>query len=225
MAETPPGEAKIRVKVWDGWVRAGHWCMAGLVGLSWWSAETGRMDLHVTSGLTLLALVSFRIAWGFAGSETARFGHFLRSPLAALGHLRHLFRREPDREIGHNAAGGWMVLALLLTLLTQAISGLFADDQIFTQGPLARHVPGAVSDLMTSIHIRVFNIILALVAVHVAVVLLYAFAKGQDLVRPMVLGWKKLPAGTAAPRFAPLWRGALLLALAALAAWGVGKVG
>ena len=217
--------ALVKVKVWDGWVRAGHWLVAGLVGLSWWSAETGRMELHVTSGYLILSWLLFRLAWGFLGSETARFGRFLRSPAAALGHLRHLFRREPDREIGHNAAGGWMVLALLAALLLQAGSGLFADDDILTRGPLAGFVSGETSYFLTTLHGWNFNLILALVGLHVAAVLLYALAKRQDLVRPMVTGNKRLPEGTAAPRFAPLWRGALVAGLAAAIVWGVSRLG
>ncbi|WP_419896311.1 cytochrome b/b6 domain-containing protein [Roseomonas sp. USHLN139] len=217
--------ALVKVKVWDGWVRAGHWLVAGLIGLSWWSAETGRMELHVTSGYLVLSWLLFRLAWGFLGSETARFGRFLRSPAAALGHLRHLFRREPDREIGHNAAGGWMVLALLAALLLQAGSGLFADDDILTRGPLAGFVSGETSYFLTTLHGWNFNLILALVGLHVAAVLLYALAKRQDLVRPMVTGNKRLPEGTAAPRFAPLWRGALFAGLAAAIVWGVSRLG
>ena len=74
----------------------------------------------------MLTLVLFRIGWGFVGSDTARFGRFLRSPVAALRHLRHFRRPAPDREIGHNAAGGWMVLVLLALLLAQPLTGLFA---------------------------------------------------------------------------------------------------
>lgn len=220
-------DSRVRVKVWDIWVRLLHWGMVGLIGLSWWSAETGRMDLHLTSGYIVLALLLFRLAWGFVGSDTARFRNFLRSPLAAFGHLRHLFRREPDTEIGHNAAGGWMVLLLLLALLTQAASGLFADDMIFTRGPLAALAPGAVSDWMTWVHIRNFNLILALAGLHVLAVLLYAVAKRQDLVRPMVTGVKLLPARFAgrAPRLASPVLAVVLLAVAAAAVWGISGLG
>ncbi|MFC4170291.1 cytochrome b/b6 domain-containing protein [Teichococcus aestuarii] len=220
-------ETRIRVQVWDGWVRLTHWLIVGLLGLSWWTAETGRMDLHMTSGYAILALLLFRAGWGVVGSDTARFSRFLRSPLAALSHLRHLFRRAPDTELGHNAAGGWMVLALLAVLLLQAVSGLFADDLILTRGPLAAHAPAAVSDWMTFLHIRNFNVILALAALHVLVVGLYALVKGQDLVRPMLTGSKWLPAPLAAtaPRIAPPLRGALLLALAVAAVWLIAGLG
>ncbi len=216
-----------RVKIWDPWVRLVHWGLVTLLGLSWWSAETGRMELHLLCGYLTLALVVFRIGWGIWGSETARFSHFLRSPLAALTHLRHLGRREPDREAGHNAAGGWMVLVLLAVLLTQAVTGLFADDQVLTQGPLAPYVSGETSDTATSIHVRNFNIILALVGLHVVVVLIYLAVKGQNLVRPMLTGTKWLPEAVArlAPRRASPALALTWLAVVVAGVWGISRLG
>lgn len=223
MAEAPT----IRVKVWDPWIRLVHWAVVGLIGLSWWSAETERMELHLTSGYAVLALLLFRLAWGFVGSETARFGRFLRSPVAALGHLRHLFRRAPDTEIGHNAAGGWMVLLLLAVLLTQAVTGLFVDDLILTRGPLAAYVSGAVTDWATFIHIRNFNLILALGALHILAVGVYAFAKGQNLLLPMLTGAKRLPGSLArhAPRLGSPALALALMLVAGLAVWSISQLG
>lgn len=214
---TPTDVPLADVKVWDGWIRAVHWSLVGLLGFSWWTAETGRMEWHMLSGEVILALLLFRLAWGIAGSDTARFARFLRSPLAGLHHLRHLRRREPDTEIGHNAAGGWMVLAMLLVLLTQAVSGLFTDDGILTKGPLARSVPGHVADAARSIHLINFDLILVAVALHILAVLAYAGLKRHDLVRPMVTGFKRLPASLAAraPRLGSPWLALFLLALAA----------
>lgn len=216
-----------RVTVWDPWVRATHWGIVGLLCLSCWSAWTHRMDLHVTSGLCMLALVLFRIVWGVVGSDSARFVRFLKSPMAALAHLRHVLRREPDTEPGHNAAGGWMVAAMLALLLTQAVSGLFTDDQIFTRGPLARSVPGPVSDWFSSVHIRVVYVILAATALHVLAILLYRVLKGQDLVGPMITGVKRMPAWAAshAPRIAPAWLGAIVLAVSAAVVVSLARLG
>ncbi|MFT8245808.1 cytochrome b/b6 domain-containing protein [Roseomonas sp. BN140053] len=218
---------RVRVKVWDGWVRLVHWGIVGLLGFSWWTAETGRMDWHLLSGFAVLALVLFRLAWGFLGSDTARFSRFLRSPVEALRHLSHLSRREADTELGHNAAGGWMVLVLLAVLLVQTVTGLMADDQVLTHGPLARHVSGDTSDLASSIHVSNFWIVLALAGLHVLAVLAYAVLKGQDLVRPMVTGVKRLPAEFAgrAPRLGSPALAALLLALAVAAVWGISRLG
>lgn len=216
-----------RVKVWDPWVRLVHWGLVILLGLSWWSAETGRMDLHLTSGYLMLTLLLFRVGWGLWGSDTARFGRFLRSPLAAFAHLRHLGRREPDTELGHNAAGGWMVLVLLAILLVQVGTGLFADDQVLTRGPLAAVVSGGTSDFATFIHIRNFNLILGLVGLHVVAVLLYLALKRQNLVAPMVTGAKWLPATLAqrAPRLASPILAIGWLAVVGLGVWGLSRLG
>jgi cytochrome b len=214
-----------RVKVWDPWIRLVHWSVLGLLGLSWWTAETGRMDLHLISGYLILTLLLFRLAWGFLGSETARFRHFLRSPFTALRHLGGMFRHSPDTQIGHNAAGGWMVLALLGLLLLQTLSGLLSDDQIFTSGPLARHAPGALVDWASWIHIRNFNLILAAAALHVVVVLLYQLLRRHDLLRPMLSGSKRMPQPAPVLRFAPNWLAALLLAISGGIVWGLSRLG
>ena len=101
------------MKVWDLPVRLFHWAIVVLIFFAWGTQEWNHMEWHVWVGYTILTLLLFRLVWGFIGSDTARFVRFLRSPLAALRHLAHLRRREPDREIGHNAAGGWMVLVML----------------------------------------------------------------------------------------------------------------
>ena len=222
-----PDRSLQRVKIWDPWVRLVHWGLVALLALSWWSVETGRMDLHVLSGELTLGLLLFRIGWGLWGSDTARFTRFLRSPVAALAHLRHMTRREADTEMGHNAAGGWMVLVMLGLLLLQAGTGLMADDQILTHGPLAPHVSGETSDRATAIHAFNFNLILVAVGLHVLAVLLYALLKRQDLVRPMVTGVKRLPADIArhAPRLAPPSRALGWAAVVAVAVWGLARLG
>jgi len=226
-APPDPTSATLSVRIWDPWVRLVHWGLAGLLGLSWWSADTGRMELHLLSGYCALGLLVFRVGWGLWGSDSARFRHFLRSPLAALRHLRHFPRREPDTEVGHNAAGGWMVLVLLGLLLLQVGTGLLADDQVLTRGPLAHLVSGDTSDRATGLHIWNFNLILAAVGLHVAVVLLYALVKRHDLVRPMLTGRKRLPAEAArrAPRMAPAGRALGWAAVVAAAVWGVSRLG
>ena len=215
----------VRVRVWDGWVRLVHWAIVILIGLSWWSIETGRMRIHFLSGYTVLALVLFRIGWGFVGSDTARFARFLRSPAAALRHLGHFRRPEPDREIGHNAAGGWMVLGLLGLLLAQPLTGLFADSGYGDYGPLAKAVASDTSDRLTGLHHRIFKLILLAAGLHILAVLAYRLIRRHDLVRPMLTGWKLLPAGTAPPRLGSPMLAAALLAAAALAVYGVSRLG
>lgn len=209
-----------QVKVWDPWVRITHWAIALLIPLSWWSAETGRFDLHFLSGYAILALVLFRILWGFVGSDTARFARFVKGPGAALRHLGHLLRRDAPVEIGHNAAGAVMVVLLLALVLAQAATGLFADDAIMTRGPLARRVDEAWSDLATRLHLRLFWVILALAVLHVLAVLAYRVLLGRNLVKPMITGRMAAP-GAAPPRMGHPLLALLLLAGSAGFVWWV----
>ncbi len=213
------------VRVWDAPTRLFHWSVVLLLITSWTTQEQGWMGLHLLSGYTLGALLLFRLLWGLFGSETARFRRFLRSPLEGLRHLRHFGRREPDTEVGHNAAGGWMVLALLGLLAAQVLTGLCANDDVLTQGPLADRVGKDWSDWLTGLHGRVFLVIEFAVLLHVLAVLAYAAVRGHDLVRPMLTGWKHLPQETRPPVLRSSWLALLLLALAAGTAWAVVALG
>ena len=108
-----------------------------------------QVQIHYLSGYTMLTLLLFRLCWGLFGSETSRFRRFMRSPVEAFRHLASFSAREPDREVGHNAAGGWMVLIMLLVLAVQAVSGLFAGDPIEGRRPVRRpdRQRAAASDL------------------------------------------------------------------------------
>ena len=206
------------MKVWDLPVRLFHWAIVLLILAAWLTQEYDRMDLHVWVGYTILTLLVFRIVWGVVGSDTARFSRFLRSPVAALRHLAHIGRREPDREIGHNAAGGWMVLVMLALIGVQAGTGLFAndlDDGGDTRGPLMHLVGKDESDWLSHIHAVNFNLIEAVIVLHVLAIVIYAVLKRQDLVRPMLTGTKTMPGDAVAPRLvSPLWA-VLVLAVAA----------
>ena len=205
------------VKVWDVPTRLFHWGVVLLLITSWVSQDQEWMSLHLLSGYCLMALLLFRLAWGVVGSETSRFARFLRSPVAALRHLRHLPRHEPDTEVGHNAAGGWMVLVLLALLGLQVATGLCANDDVVTQGPLADWVGKENSDWLTGIHAWVFTLIEVAVGLHVLTVLAYAIVKRHDLVRPMLGGWKWLPETARAPVLRSPLLAVLVLAIAGAA--------
>ncbi|MEI6161636.1 MAG: cytochrome b/b6 domain-containing protein [Roseococcus sp.] len=213
--------SETRVKVWDGWVRLVHWSIVILIPVSYLTARSHNMDWHMRSGYTLLTLVIFRILWGLVGSEPSRFMTFLRSPFAALAHLRHLKREPgPDRELTHNPAGGWMVVIILSVLLTQAVTGLFTDDQIFTRGPLAQQVSGAWSERAGFIHIRLINVIGIAIFLHIVAIIWYRVSLGHDLVQAMMIGSKPMPEGTRAPKMGhPVLALALLGASAGFVNW------
>jgi len=190
------------IRVWDAPTRLFHWGIVVLLGVSWLTESIGAMQLHFLCGYTIIALLLFRLVWGFLGSETSRFSRFLKSPIAALRHLAHLHRREPDTEIGHNAAGGWMVLVMLVLLAVQAATGLCANDDGATEGPLFNYVGKDRSDWLSHIHSVNFTLIQIAVALHVLAIIAYAVLKRHDLVRPMITGRKYLPAGIRAPALA-----------------------
>jgi cytochrome b len=186
----------VRIRVWDLPTRIFHWTLAVLVIFSFTTGKVGGgwMEWHLKSGYAILALLVFRLAWGLAGSRTSRFAHFIRGPRAALAYARATFGgRHPFTE-GHNPMGGWMVLFMLAALLLQATSGLFADDDIATQGPLAAKVSNALVARMTTIHKYNEWVIVGAVALHVLAVATYQLGLKVDLIRPMVSGWKHVPA-------------------------------
>ena len=205
--------------VWDLPTRLFHWILPVLLIVSYVSVQENYMRVHLASGITVLALLVFRVIWGLVGSETARFSHFLHSPFAALRHLLHLARREPDTQIGHNAAGGWMVLVMLLILFAQVGTGLFANDDGATEGPLAKFVRKDTSDWLSKLHGINFDILLGAIVLHLLAIAAYAILKRHNLVRPMISGKKRLPAATPAPRMASPLLAAVLLAVIGVGAW------
>jgi cytochrome b len=122
----PAWPCRRSVPVWDVPTRLFHWLVVVLVPAAYATWKLNWMDWHVRIGETLLALVLFRLLWGCFGSETARVHNFLTSPAAAWRHLRHVFRREADQQVGHNPTGGWRVLLLLALLLgVEALSLIY----------------------------------------------------------------------------------------------------
>ncbi len=201
----------MRIKVWDLPTRVFHWALflavtaailTGLQGGNW-------MVWHERAGLTILGLLAFRLLWGFLGSTYARFGQFFPTPGKILAYVRGYWHEE-----GHNPLGALSVFALLIVLLLQAGSGLFANDDIAFDGPLYGLVTKSTSDWLTSLHRQGLWIILALVSLHVLAVLFYLLFRNNNLIRPMITGWKPAPPNGSrlkSARGGPLW--ALLLAL------------
>ena len=210
-----------RIRVWDLPTRIFHWTLAALVVFSFTTGRIGGdwMDWHLKSGYAILSLLGFRIAWGFVGSETARFARFVRGPRTALAYARELAARRPPFVPGHNPLGGWMIVAMLAALAFQAGTGLFSDDQIATQGPLAVKVSDATVSRMSGLHSIGEWIVVALVALHVAAIVAYRARWNARLVGPMVHGSMEAPPGTPHPASRPAWLAALILAVSAAAVY------
>ena len=221
---TPDGGRRIRV--WDLPTRLFHWLLVGLVVALVVTGKKGgltEMDVHKVCGYAVLVLVLFRLAWGFVGSTHSRFADFVRGPGAILGYVRGLFRRDHASPPGHNPAGGMVMVVMLLVLLAQASTGLFANDDIFTEGPLAAKVGKELSDRLTGLHHDGAHAIVVLVALHVAAAFGYLLVKKENLIGPMITGKKTVPADsrTAEGRFASPWLALAIVGLAAAVVFGV----
>lgn len=209
------------VKLWDLPVRLVHWSFVALLPALWWTAENGKMETHVQLGMVMLILVLFRILWGLFGSSTARFVHFVRGPLGVGRYLRGLFSKEGEPIVGHNPLGALSVVALLLLLGAQVTFGLFASDTDgLYYGPLNSLVGYDAAEKLTAWHELGFNVILAVVVLHVAAILFYLIVKRDNLVGPMITGRKRYAGAVTHPRIAPWWRAVLCLVIAwAIAGW------
>ena len=216
------------VKVWDAPVRLFHWALVLLFAFMFFTGKSGSdwMEWHMRAGYAILALVLFRMLWGFAGSTHARFASFLAGPAACLECVKHLLARKPSPYPGHNPLGGWMVLVLLLSLLFQTGTGLFANDDLLSEGPLAALISKATSDQLTLLHVWNFNLLLLLAGLHLIAVLYHAGFMKENLIGAMFTGVKRLPANAAGgvvALFASPWLALVLLALAALAVYLIVK--
>ncbi|HXF08283.1 MAG TPA: cytochrome b/b6 domain-containing protein [Candidatus Acidoferrales bacterium] len=213
------------IVVWDLPVRLFHWTLVALLIVAWSTAQGGLdwMRYHLLAGYAILALVAFRLMWGFFGGFHARFSSFLASPRAAWRYGVDLAQGHHQAYPGHNPLGGYMVLLLLALVLTQVVTGLFATDDIFFQGPLASHVPARYSRLATAVHKVNINVLIAAVALHVIAIAYYRWRLGENLVKAMFTGKKDLEVALDRPPAqteVSIWRAFILGMLSiALAAW------
>lgn len=195
--EVASSEAGRGVRAWDAPTRLFKWTLVALVAAAWATHEYGDPTLtwHKRTGYAILVLLVFRLLWGVVGSSTARFSAWVSPPWTALRYGLDLLRGRPRPYLSHNPLGAWMILALMAFVGSQAVAGLFTVDSngIFG-GPFANDDP--FSDptpwqrLMTRYHHQAFNVLLALIAVHVGVNLFYQFVKGDPIIRAMITGRK-----------------------------------
>lgn len=195
-AEQQHSSTEIR-KVWDLPTRLFHWALAALVATGWYFGEFGPFikTWHFYCGYAIGVLLLARIMWGFVGNRAARFSGFIYGPGAFVAYARRLFRRSPSHWPGHNPMGGWSVIALLVLLCVQVGTGLFTDDDIANAGPLTPYVSGTLSARLTAIHHLNSKLILGLVILHVGMIVFYRLWKRENLVHPMITGWKTVKRG------------------------------
>lgn len=203
------------MRIWDGPTRLFHWALAVLVLAAFVTGLQGGnwMPWHERAGLAILGLLSFRLVWGFVGSTYARFAEFVPTPQRVLAYARGAWQG-----LGHNPMGALSVFALLGVLLFQALTGLFANDDIAFQGPLSALVSKGVGDSLSGLHRQAIWLIGALVGLHIAAALYYLLARGKNLILPMITGVKSVESTAAAQ---PATGGGVLMAIIALSVAGV----
>jgi len=223
----PTSEEK-KVRLWDFPVRLFHWALVIAIVTAWWTNRQVMIDIHAIAGYSVLALVIFRIIWGFVGSSNARFADFLTGPKRVINYVLKI----PNGTMsdltyaGHNPAGGWMVLVMIVLVGVQAVSGLFASEDtfLFFDGPLVAYVSSDVASMMNWIHHTNINLIYAAVGLHVFAALFYLVVKRENLIRAIVIGTRRVPVELAGRfaniRFASPVLGIVILIVCALVVWG-----
>jgi cytochrome b len=225
-----PEPALRDIRVWDLPTRLFHWALAAVVVGSVVTGQVGgnAMVWHIRLGLLVMALLAFRLVWGFVGGHWSRFASFLYGPRSVMAYLRGDCGPGGRYAIGHSPVGALSVWALLGLLVVQVATGLVADDEIATTGPLNRFVSGRVAQLASEWHSAVGKTLLVVLTIaHVTAVLYYLWRKQKNLIAPMIRGDVSLPDGTAASADGAGARlAALVIFIAAAAlAWWIGGLG
>ncbi len=225
-----------RVTIWDLPTRVFHWTLVTLFVALWITGtEPSVLQLHLWIGEAVLAMLLFRVAWGFVGSRHSRFGDFIVGPRAALAHLAEVIeiaRRGPSAapkaapHAGHTRLGGWMIVALLTLLLLECATGLFSTRRHIVEGPLTHLVGDGSSRVLTIIHSGTFNVLMALVIAHICAAFFYLLRKRENLIFPLITGRANLPREAAAKEgsLASPYLAVALLAVAGLIVWGIASL-
>lgn len=179
-----------KAQIWDIYIRIFHWLLTILVLTSFISIQYfDSLTVHFISGYCIVGLLTFRIVWGLFGSETARFFNFIKGPKVVLKYVKNIKSAKPS--FGHSPIAAISVVAMLLVLVFQVVSGLFFfDEETFLEGPLAAYAPDILLDNASFYHPIGADLIQIVIGVHLlAIAIYYVFFK-QNLVSPMIVGWR-----------------------------------
>lgn len=187
MSDTTPQE----IRVWDPALRLFHWSLAAAFAVAYFT-EDELQFLHINAGYLIGGLLVFRVLWGLIGPRHARFRDFLYRPAEVVTYLRQAVRLQAPRFIGHNPAGGAMILALLIALTLTVVTGIALYGTTDFAGPLAGMLRGElVADLLKGVHEVGANLTLLLVVLHLGGVIFSSLEHGENLAKAMVTGRKR----------------------------------
>ena len=170
-----------RVEVWDLFVRLFHWGLALAFAVTYITGDAWR-GLHISAGYVVIALIAARILWGVGGTKYARFSQFVKPPAAIAAYVQDVFRRREARHVGHNPAGGAMMITILILLMALGGSGVLLTSEAFWG-----------SETMDIIHGTLANMTLVCVAVHVSGVIFTSIRTRENLIWAMITGHKRTP--------------------------------
>jgi cytochrome b len=182
-----------RIRVWDPLVRTFHWTLAAGFATAF-IVEDDLLGVHVWAGYLILALITVRLVWGLIGTRHARFSDFVRKPSDVLAYVGDALRLRAPRYLGHNPAGGAMVIALMVAVALTGLSGLAVYGAEELSGPLApmmSALPGSWGHFFEEVHEVMANLTLALIVAHVAGVIFSSLSHRENLIGGMITGWKR----------------------------------
>ena len=183
-----------REKIWDPVTRTWHWVLVFSVIVGWGFGEFMTLDnvtWHFYLGYLILGLMVFRFGWGLFGPAPVRFKNLLPTASSTIEYTKTIPRRSPSGFAGHNPLGSLWIFALLFLLTAQGITGLFIEEEdLYENGPLFEYVSEETSDMLNGWHSDLSDIILVMVILHVSVLIFYLLWKKENLIKPMVTGWK-----------------------------------
>jgi len=227
--QSPPTEVPSETKegptatalVWDFPLRAFHWLLASCLVGSWITAEAGYdyTELHFLLGYSSLALILFRLIWGVCGTTYSRFGQFLRGPRTTIESIRSTWTRTPSTHTGHGPAGGIASVALILVVAIQAGTGLFISDDIFWAGPYNGAVSSDLAGTLAQVHHINFNVLQALVFLHLCAIAWYTWGKRQNISKSMLTGRKAIASAQTGIAHSKLVTALIVAGFAAGAIW------
>lgn len=173
------GKLKQAIMVWDMPVRVFHWLLVICFAGAWLTSESERLQMiHYAFGYTSCLLILIRLVWGVIGTRYARFTQFLKGPKAVLGHFMAMLRGHPHHDVGHNPAGGLVMVALMLLILVIGVSGYLSVKEL-------------LGDFAGEIHESVASLALAVVILHILAAIVMSLMEKQNLVKSMVDGKKQ----------------------------------
>jgi len=189
-----------QINIWDPVTRLWHWALVFSVVIGWSFGRFMDFDTvtwHFYLGYCTGGLILFRCCWGIFGPKPIRFSSLINSTRDTVDYLKHFLSRKPSGTAGHNPVGSLSVIAMILLLGTQAATGLFVEsDDFFESGPLAAYASEDIIRRMTWIHRQLADWILVIVALHVSAILFYLIWKKENLIKPMISGWKWVEKGS-----------------------------